>query len=512
MTGLAEPLFVHRVRGMISSSPLLVDANEDGWPEIFVGGPVLTGLSWNGQRLPRWPKRGRRPFASSPAFGDINGDGRGEVVIGCDDGAVYAFFFDGESVPGFPTRTQADVFSTPALADLDGDKALEIAVGSDDGTVRVLRGDGSVKWVARLPGRPFVSASPTVADLDQDRGLEIAVGAWDKRLHVLSASGEPEGWSTPAAANVVWSSATAFEMKRLGRHLAWAADRMYLTQVGGGQAPGWPVATRSWMVSSPAVVELEPESGGTVAVGSEKLYAWDLRGRLRPGWPVDVGDYVWSSPIAFDLDGDGIREILVGSWDGGIHAIRADGSTVPGFPLRTEGPIFATVAASPLPSGGGILVAASWDGTVRGWRLPAAAFRPTDWLQYRGGASRQGWQPQSFEPPPENGVLTDSGAERSELEGAKVESWPDGRRLHRVQILGKALENARSLHLCYVIAREGRVHRVPAVNSRETFVALVQPLRIPHRIRYWIEMERGDGGISRWPERGERPLLTPGLL
>lgn len=100
VTDLAAPLFLRRVRGPISSSPLLVDANRDGWPEIFVGGRVLSGLEWNGRPMPRWPKRGRRPFASSPSFGDINGDGRGEIVVGCDDGRVYAFHADGDAVAG----------------------------------------------------------------------------------------------------------------------------------------------------------------------------------------------------------------------------------------------------------------------------------------------------------------------------------------------------------------------------------------------------------------------------
>jgi len=503
MSHLAEPLFIRRVPGPVSSSPLLVDANEDGWPEVFVGGPVLSGLTWRGERLPRWPKRSRKPFASSPAFGDINGDGRGEIVVGCDDGKVHAFFVDGDCVPGWPVQTGRDVFSTPALADIDGDGMPEVLVGSDDGCVYAVGGNGEKRWVGRIPGAPFVSASPTVIDLDEDGRPEVLVGAWDRTLRRFSADGESLGeWSLPAG-SMLWSSPTAFEVQGVGRVVAWASDRVYLARAGGQIVEGWPRRTGSWTVSSPAVAEIAKGDGPVIAVGSERLYAWSLSGQRLPGFPVDTGDFVWSSPILVDIDGDEKREIVVGTWDGGLYAFRTDGTAVQGFPMRMNGPVFSTAAACALPEGGGLLVTAAWDGTIRGWRLPRAIFRKGDWPQFRGNPSRSGVHPYPFRADQRTPAPVDPDPHESPtISRVYIERWRVGRGLPRVVIEGSGLAAARSLLVRYKIAGEGRTHPVPAVNSRGRFVALIQPLRGPRLIQGLVEMEDAQGGMHRWPASG----------
>lgn len=517
MKHVAEPLFTVRVRGLVSSSPLLADVNGDGSPEVFVGGPVLSGLTWCGERLPRWPRKAQKPIASSPAFGDINGDGRGEIVVGCDDGHVLAFFADGDPVPGWPVKTNRDVFSTPALTDMDGDKALEAFVGSDDGRVYAIRGTGETIWASSIPGNPFVSASPTVVPSDGGGRPDIVVGAWDRHLHRFSAEGRHAGTLRPPAGGVIWSSSTSFAIAEAGAFLAWAADRAYVSGPDGRLAPGWPRRMGSWAISSPAVVELDDGEGATIVVGAERLYAWDLAGDLRAGFPVDAGDFLWSSPIAFDLDGDGAREVVVGSWDGGIYAFRSDGALVEGFPLRTGGPIFATPAAAPLPDGGGLLVAASWDGTVRGWHLRSARFRRGDWLQFRGGPDRRGLQTTVFPPLRQTPAMEEEVTELPRLTGARVEPWAGMPGMARVVVGGFALTAARNLMIHYAITGERRMHQVPAVNSRGRFVALIQPLRVPHLVRFFVEAEDRDGRTQRWPEKGHvsflaRPRIAAGLF
>ena len=81
------------------------------------------------------------------------------------------------------------------------------------------------------------------------------------------------------------------------------------------------------------------------------IRAWDDRGTLGEdrvqifvhhdpdlleGFPVKLGSSGESAPLFFDLDGDERDEILLGTADGWVHAFRADGSELAGFPVRTR--------------------------------------------------------------------------------------------------------------------------------------------------------------------------------
>ncbi len=193
------------------SSAALFDLDGDNDMEIFIGGDstlggyfnhqggVFRALDWeDGSVTELWHRTANEVFHSSPAIGDINGDGRPEAVVGTGDnwhsltgGAsdhsrVFAFHLDdGSTVPGWPVGTGGTVIASPALGDLDGDGTPEVVVGSWDNTVRAWRGDGSQLWSA-IPqyGHPYfdsvgssrISGSPIIADLDGDGDQDVAVG------------------------------------------------------------------------------------------------------------------------------------------------------------------------------------------------------------------------------------------------------------------------------------------------------------------------------------------------
>ncbi|MGB0638683.1 MAG: S8 family serine peptidase [Myxococcota bacterium] len=57
---------------------------------------------------------------------------------------------------------------------------------------------------------------------------------------------------------------------------------------------------------------------------------------IMPGFPVQMGASGESSPVLIDLDDDGILEILIGTADGVVLAIRGDGTAVEGWPVRVD--------------------------------------------------------------------------------------------------------------------------------------------------------------------------------
>lgn len=208
------------------SSPALFDVDGDDRMEIFIGGDstpggyydhlggVFRALDWTpGGVVNLWNAEANEVFHSSPAIGDINGDGVPEAVIatgnnwhiecgnghhlcgpgdGSDHSKVFAFHLhDGSRVPGFPVSTGGTVIGSPAIGDLDGDGGLEVVVGSEDQHVYAWNGDGSIDWRVQPTfnhlGTGRMQAPPIIADLDGDGRQDVAVGG-DKGLALLDGT------------------------------------------------------------------------------------------------------------------------------------------------------------------------------------------------------------------------------------------------------------------------------------------------------------------------------------
>jgi len=153
--GWPLPGFPARVRGGIIASPAVIDLDGGGDLEIVAAtlrGQVVA-LSADGSSLFGWPQSLGSTIYSSPAVGDLDGDGDQEVIVGAHDGALYAWHDDGYGwhLPGmswanWPRQTDDWIISSPALGDLDGDGDIEVAIGSFDGRVYVW--DESGGWRA----------------------------------------------------------------------------------------------------------------------------------------------------------------------------------------------------------------------------------------------------------------------------------------------------------------------------------------------------------------------------
>jgi hypothetical protein len=282
----------------VDSSPSLGDINGDGRDEIVVGCKDGKVHALDGQGRELWSYATGDTIESSPAIGDINGDKRAEVIIGSTDGSVYALS-GGTLLPGWPVSTGGAVRSTPAIADLDGDLKDDVIVGSSDGKVYAYRGSGTdiIGWPVVVGGG--VDSSPAVADVDGDGLAEVAVGADD--------------------------------------------GNVYLIDNDGKLVPGWPVETRYYVRSSPAIGDIDNDGSLEVVVGSDdfNVYAWKANGAPVPGWPVTT-EYKLSiaSPALADLDGDKKLDVIIGSGDNILYAWEGGGAPLSGFPVQTNGRLY----------------------------------------------------------------------------------------------------------------------------------------------------------------------------
>ncbi len=184
-----------------------------GWPALAPIRPELAGATAYANKACayRTDKTGciaqvttlkpeyRQDILGTPAIGDLDNDGKMEVVFTTYDGEVIAVHADGKPVTGFPVHVDRErskkadpdhlwddgIFSAAALADLDKDGKLEIIVTSMDQQIYVWRADATMQ-----PGFPVVVhdpglgdahgdriiTSPAIGDVDGDGTLDIATG------------------------------------------------------------------------------------------------------------------------------------------------------------------------------------------------------------------------------------------------------------------------------------------------------------------------------------------------
>lgn len=317
------------------SAPLVVDADQDGVPDVFVstGNKSLTNLDNRGYlRLldgatgkEKWGAQvdalqvaNQVQVTASPAVADLDGDGKVEVVTLAGALDVIAFHADGSLAwrskrPDTSAYTFSSGFSwgsALSIADLDGDGKGEVALAGvlfgSDGVL--LSGDGkeTTGGLTALGGE--VGTSSILADLNGDGKQELVGGngAWSKDgTPVWEAAGAAEGF--PGIADfdkdgkpeLVVASASELRI-----HNGVTGEQLAALAVSG--IPGPPVIG-------------DFDGDGTPEIGLQyyqpcqvTVFEYDAAAKtLSEKWTrpmIACSGYL--TPTAFDFNGDGEVEVL----------------------------------------------------------------------------------------------------------------------------------------------------------------------------------------------------------
>lgn len=185
------------------SSPALVDLDGDGDLDLVLGNKIEPGAGSSTlyvyenrgtAKAPAFYAAGRLPVAGQfhfvPAFGDLDGDGKPDLVLGGWRDAVQYWHNDGTAkAPKFTIADSAVVrltrgsYATPALGDLDGDGDLDLMVGEASGELNYYRNEGTrtqPKFVLVSDTFDGIDigrrSAPALADVDGDGDLDLVVG------------------------------------------------------------------------------------------------------------------------------------------------------------------------------------------------------------------------------------------------------------------------------------------------------------------------------------------------
>jgi len=127
-----------------------------------------------------------------PVVGDINRDGKLDVVVLSGEGEIYAWDIEGNILTGFPAFV-GDISSSPALGDMDGDGYLEIVFCGENRLHSYnYNGTPSTNFpviIDRVESVGSISSAPILADLDGDGKTEIIFGLKDGRIHAFKNDG-----------------------------------------------------------------------------------------------------------------------------------------------------------------------------------------------------------------------------------------------------------------------------------------------------------------------------------
>jgi hypothetical protein len=310
------------------NAPMPVDIDGDGDLDFFIGvlGGAYNPVGTSADNFFFWERTGGSAFAlrtkryldmldlgseTIPAFGDIDGDGDLDMIVGNkidpvagDAGRLTTFINEGTATaPRFRQTTTVEMAGAyhlaPVLADLDGDGDLDLLLGTWNQDILYYRNEGTKaapRWVedaSLTVALPRASNNvPALADIDGDGDLDLFVGTSNGVVAFLRNAGS--------------RTAPKFEL---------VSERLDDVK-----------AVRR---SAPALIDFDGDGLLDLVLGQEASPTLAFRNigtkrdpKFTPfaGFTLDLPHV--SSPRFVDLTGDGRRDVVSGSVSGGLVFLR----------------------------------------------------------------------------------------------------------------------------------------------------------------------------------------------
>ncbi len=324
-----------------------------------------------------WARRTGTGGEASQRMFDLNGDNALDIVEADSSGELSVLKADGTPLPAFnggqPVRTRTyanvhpgapsyaqvdpprEVLRTPAIGDIDGDLEPEI-VDSAGEHVYAWESDGSVVdgFPVRLDPSKSVPAdrtrdnhvkrgfiaSPTLGDLVGDSDLEIVVPALDQHVYAWDGKGVPLPGFPRKVEDPALAGAEIINTAALGDIAGDSRPEIVLPTAEFDPDPTAPGAPSGPLDFAGAIRGGVTNIIAGAAGGSGRVYALRADGTTLPGWPVKPNGAVPDAlplvgpgvdHVLANLDADPLLEVIGNVATGDLEARNGDGSAVTTF-------------------------------------------------------------------------------------------------------------------------------------------------------------------------------------
>ena len=326
-----------------------------------------------------WRFEAKLCIASQPAVAEING--KTLIYFSSCDGHLYVVNSRGELVWSYDTGGGMD---TPALGDVNGDGRIDVVVGSGPGDLWILdAATGKLEY--RIHG-DFSITSPALYPI-YSRHDDIVIGSWNGNLYIITIKDNQPVVREIKIGNCIIYSPTIVKIHGkpyilIGTTLSEqeiGETRGYIalidpntnktvsyneigSQIHGGvpvvnyggeilavattlhqvvifELPGLKIIKQidvpGYISMSPAIGDFNGDNVPDIAVASSQgLFVYSINGTQTYSFPYTKG---YATPLYADVDGDGIPEIIVPGYDGRLVIINYKKG--PEYFLETKGPL-----------------------------------------------------------------------------------------------------------------------------------------------------------------------------